>query len=221
MARPKFESIDVSIVVDAGSVARAKKELKDIPNGIIRAVDGAIKKTLVKSKTMVVGQLASILTAKQSAIRRTPSGKERITTTPVHDGEGGLEIMGRRIGAINFLLVKTSVGYRVQYFKSGGIGVDRPGAFIGVGIGAADAGNRQVFVRYGKDKHRVQNPHYRPNKNRMMQSINTVKGLSLFDVYKGRSRWGKEVENFMAEDFETQLLSQTDRLLGRKKTERE
>lgn len=223
---PKYSNIACSVEIDDASMEAAKRELRFIPDGIGRAIDGAINKTLAKAKTMVIKQLTADLTAKQSAIRATPGGKERITTTPAYGSSGHLRIMGRRIGAINFKIKKSGDGYVVQYFKTGGTGVSLPGAFKGVGA----SGNLQLFERFGggkltrflvnKGKHRVTNPHYQGNKNRMMQSLGALHGLSLYDVYKGDSRWSTEVENFMTADVKQQLLSQTDRLLGRSKSER-
>lgn len=217
----KFQGVGIDVEIDEASYEKAKQDLEGITRGIDRAMTGAINKTLAKGKTMVIRQLASILTAKQSAIRATPGGTERIMATPAYGGEGHLRILGRRIGAINFKLKKTSKGYVVQYFKDGGSGVQRPGSFIGMGAPnqKGDGGNTHLFERLG-DKSRVRNPHYLPNKNRLREKIGVISGLSLFDVYKGRSKWAKEVSQFLAEDVKEQLLSQTDRLLNRSKSER-
>jgi hypothetical protein len=224
MASKQFISIGINVIIDAASVSRAKADLSRIHNGLERAIDGAITKTLAKGKTLVLRQLASALTAKPAAIRSTPGGMERIIAGHGAHGEGELRILGRPIGAINFQFRQGPKGIEVRYFKLGGNwNFEGRDAFVGIGkpSDAGTGGNRQIFQRLTRAaKRRVQTPHYLPNKGKLRQRISALTGLSLFRVYKQNSRWSKELETFMATDIKEQLLSQTDRLLGRAKSER-
>lgn len=220
----EFQGIGVSVTIDQASVNRAKDDLRLIQGGLERAVDGAITKALAKGKTFAIRQLAGALTAKPAAIRSTPAGTERIIAGHGAHGEGELRILGRAIGAINFQWRRGPKGIEVRYFQKGGRwNFEGRDAFVGVGkpSDAGQGGNRQLFERIpGLPKSRVMSPHYLPNKGKLRQRIGVVRGLSLYRVYTANSRWSKELGTFLATDVQQQLLSQTDRLLGRKKSER-
>src|SRR5688572_251939 len=112
--------IAVTIKINQRQLDEVARELVGIKNGVPRAVSGAINKVLSKGRTEVINGLSEVLTAKKTAIRKMPSGNERISVVKASPTrlEGKIKILTRAIGLVNFRhLVRRGRGFLVQIYK--------------------------------------------------------------------------------------------------------
>lgn len=186
-------------------------ELQAIPNGVDRAISGAVNKTLPKGRTFAVNRLHKLLAVrKKGAITSSQGGNSRfaiVKATPSRPS-GFLRILGRPIALWNFQVKdtrnkkrNTGQGVFYQLYRSGSR-KRLPHAFIAAG----EQGNKHVFQRA-------------TGAGRL--PIFSHIGLSLYDVgTRDHPEVQAETQTMMADDFGRQILSQVDRLLGRKKTDR-
>jgi hypothetical protein len=216
-----------SIVLEAdlASIERARAELVSIPNGISRAVQGAVNKTLEKGRTLVKVRLFEILAVKkQSVIAKTPSGADRIKVLPYgqESSDGGtLRILTREIGLINFehrILPNGGIIFHLYRDGAGETDEDRSVRYFrGVGL----SNNRHIFYRnIAAPKFKVLDAHYKKNIGKVRQRVHVAKGVSLLIVFRSRPTIGTEVLALFKREFPIQLDSQVDRLLKRPKAER-
>lgn len=203
----------VIVEVDEAQYDRLRRELAGIPFGVQKATVGAINKTVAQGRTVVVDKLFDLL-----AIRRRGDILRHTTTVPatVERPVGKVVIDGRRIGLINFTVKDTRTkrgrgkagngrGVTAQVYRHGDTWV-LPHAFIATGA----SGNRHVFQRQpvggGKLSPRL--------------PIVSKQGLSLFKVYQDTPAIEAASLARIRTIFNEQLLSQIDRLLGRRKVDR-
>jgi hypothetical protein len=209
----------VDIELDEVTYLRAKALLANIPNGLQRAMVSAINKSVSKGRTTVIRGLADVVNVKRNNIAGRVDTEKATRDRPI----GYIKILGRPIGLINFHAKDTRLrkrhggeGVTAKIFK-GGETVTYPHAFIGVG----KADNKQVFERKRNlGIYRPKEPHYLPNTGRLMARIGSIRGVSLLDVYKQRPQLQKNATDLIRKDLATQVESQIDRLLKRKKSDR-
>lgn len=215
----------ITIRPDPAQIVKVANELRDIKNGVARAMAPAINKTLGKAQTTLITGLTDLLTAKRGNIVGKGATKRIriIKATPDHL-TGRIQILQRPIGLINFQ-VKDTRGKKRGFNKKGSGGgviaqlrkdeppIVLPNAFIAVGL----SDNKHVFARFGV-KRRQGKAHFAPNVGRLAQPIRSFKGLSLHEVWKDSPRLRGQVQGRIDSEFPKDVSSQVDRLLQRKKT---
>lgn len=199
----------IEIKVSSAQMLKLETELKDIKDGVPRAIMSAINKTVSQGRTVAVRELANVLTVKTGNIRARTS----VLKATRKKLFGSVTILGRRIGLINFKVKdtgkgkgrgRTGKGVIAQAYKNSP--PERfPKAFIAMG----KENNKHVFERRRKD-----------GKLAPRLPIFSRKGLSLLDVYKQTPSIQNATETKIKAIFGEKLKSATDWLLNRKNGER-
>jgi hypothetical protein len=208
--------VAVTISINQRQIDELARELTGIKNGVPKAISGAINKLLPKGRTEVVNGLADVLTAKKSAIRRMPSGKERITIVRSSPTtlEGRIKVLTRKIGLVNFKhAVSKTAGVTFQIYKGGGA-VRLRHAFRAVGRNA----NKHIFQRQRRGIGKGTAGGFSLNPNRGFVArlpIESMQGPSLLTVYRNHPGLHTRVEKRIADELQKELDSQVSRLLKR------
>lgn len=237
------------IEVSEEQLARVERDLRDVPNGVNKALIGAVNETLTAGRTMIVKQLTALLTVKSEDIRGSKKkGKgARITIKRATQARpvGLIRILGRRIGLINFkvrdtrpppesskpfagrsLMEVAGLAKRKRRHRGRGViaqlfrtGPSKRFPEAFIAVGLSE--NRHVFERVQDRARRKQSKaHHRPNLGRHTQPIESLKGLSLLTVYREQPGLQEEVLDQVRRKFIERVDSKVDFLLGRRKADR-
>ncbi len=195
--------VAVEIKVNPQQLRELESELGAIKGGLNRALSSAINKTVAQGRTVAIQMLADTLTVKKSNIRARTDTKK---ASPKNLA-GAIKILGRRIGLINFKYKDTGKGKGrnrkgkgvfVQAYKAG-VPEIFPKAFVATGKSA----NKHIFRRRG-------------SAGRL--PIDSLKGLSLLDVYKKTPGIQQATQKKIADIFAEKLRSASDWVLNKRKT---
>ncbi len=210
------------IEIDEATYQNVRKQLAGVANGANKAIVGAINKSIAQGKTIVVNRMAELLTAKRGKILKHVRTKNATNASKV----GSIIIDKRPMSLASFKVkdttnrkTHTGSGVIAQVYKSGETRIF-PHAFIATGLGAKGEGNKLVFERIIGPSHRVTNPHFAGNLGRLKQSLHTVTGVSLRGVVKEHPAILADAKKKVQAILHDQILSQIDRLLGRRKVDR-
>lgn len=230
--------VAVDIQIDPRDLARLKTELASIKNGVPRAIAGAVNKTLKRGQTVLVDKLFEVLNVRVRRSILGETGHRRITITPAKVPDklfGSINVLRRRIALANFNPRDTRIkrpgvkygtpgtgqGVFAAAYRGGGE-EQFPRAFVAVG----KSSNKHVFER-GGGRSRREGSIFVPGpdlpgtgRRRGRLPIFSRKGLSLLDVYQQNPAVYEAVVARIREVLGEQLLSQTDRLLNRRKADR-
>lgn len=218
MASSTHRGVAVTIQFKQSQVDQLTQELRDIKNGVPKALAGVINRQLPKVRTEAVNGLSDVLTAKKGSIRKMPSGTDRITIVKASPTklEGLVKILTRPIGLVNFRhLVRRGAGFVVQIFKNG------PQVHL-----------RHVFKRTGRSG----NVHLFQRQRRITAlkaggasqlaitrasgfvgrlPIESMKGPSLLTVYRKHPEIHKRIEARLDADMQKEIDSQIARFTKR------
>lgn len=189
------------LTFDAAKLAAAGEELKEIPDGLPKAIAGAINKAIPQGRTRLIKVTTGILNLLAREVRARMSIK-KATKTKL---EGSLIIGKKRVELIEYRPTQNKTGVRVRMFK------DRPPEllprfFINKG---RSSGQRHVMRRVeGEGGELV--PRY---------PIRIRYGQSVYGLMQERREVLEDETKNISVDMGRQLDSQVDRLLMRRKIE--
>lgn len=183
--------LKVWIQPDAATVNRAAWELRDVKNGMDRAMKAAVRRTATTMRSRVGKAVAGYLNVKQKDVKNTVTVRDR--------GDAGSEvkITGKRIPLIKFGAKwnRRNAGATYQ-IRRGGARTTAPGTFIRA---RRKSGKEAVFIRPGKARTPIWE-RFGPSVPHVAPDVPEIKRL---------------MEGGASEILDKNLASQVDRLLKR------
>jgi hypothetical protein len=219
---------DIVIEIDELTLGQVQRDLDAIPNGVNKAIAGAVKKAAAQGRTIVVESLYKLLNVKS----RTPL-RQRVTvpraTGGGEKGEAVLRLAKTRMGLGNFAGVidtrdkKQGFGHgvNVQLFRGGGELLNVPRGFTAKYRGGASVLMRKKASVTSKTPSGRIVKTYRGGGGLVARyPIIPLVGQSPSHVAQKHDEILVDAKKQIQLVLREQLLSQVDRLLKRKKIDR-
>lgn len=188
--------MSVSIKPDMKTVAAAAYLLRDVQNGLPRAIKAASRRTLDTSRSRTVKAVGKDLNVRQRDIYR-PGDPRSPVRVNLRDAGGLMKVAGRRIPLGRFAARwggRDTPGATYQISRSGG-----RKTFAHSFIPQLKTNYRGIFVRRGRDR----------------LPLKEAFGPSVPQVAENQPEVQSLLDHEAAEIFEKNLSSQVDRLLQR------
>lgn len=194
--------IKVGIGLDKAKADALANEVRGIKDGFGRVLAPAINKTVATGKTRLKRRMAGILALRAKTIGERITSGRKATKMVL---KSNIRLSDRRIELAEFSPRQKKEGVSVKVFKSEGRET-LPHFFINKGL---STGKKHVFDRETVGGKRVpRTPHW-------------IKyGYSIASVYENWAGGGEAEEALkeIGDTFEKNVLSQTDRILNRRKS---
>jgi len=185
----------VEVKFDEAKLARIRKMLRAVPQGMPRVMSRGINRTATGARTEIARRIAAIVKIKQTAIKKGI----KLTKATYRRWLANLNIYGKRIPLIEFgaRQLKAGVSYSIE---KGGARKRIPSAFIQI---MPVSGHRGVFKRY------------RPTTKRL--PIVQLFGPSVGTVFEGAGRIAAEIERETGKKLEKNIDDQIKLILSKGK----
>ena len=190
-----------SIQITDGQIRELESVLRNVPNGVNRAIPPAINRTLNTGRTRIVRRIGGVLNLKQAKIREAFT----VTTAGKSGRSGKLNIRNRQIDMMEFKPRQDAKGISVRVRKDKGI-EKIPHWFIN---NAKSDGKPWVLARV-RDGDRLVGRY----------AIFKKYGPSVLGAFENAPSLASTELAAMQEVLDKNIASQVDRLLSRKKSSR-
>lgn len=187
----------IAIQLDKDQLADLRRTLRDVPNGVDRAMKSAVRRTTAQVKTRVLKAITSDLNIKRKDIDADKGGHRfGGVRSRVRGDSGYVSVTGRRVPLFRFGAKQTKRGVTYRVRKAGGRTMVRSSFVARMG-----SGHEGVFKRLGKSRLPIQE----------------LFGPSIPQVALTSPSLQSNMEIDAAEMLRANIASQVDRLLARRR----